>query len=82
MSTEMDTERTYQQIATEVDTVYNRTHLQTATAWVLYIDNTGFTGSYRDEYKRGRIYRQLQQRMQGRSQDKAVHFFSVQHAYS
>jgi hypothetical protein len=30
MSTEMDTERTYQQIATEMDTVYNRTHLQTA----------------------------------------------------
>jgi hypothetical protein len=56
MSTEMDTERTYQQIATEMDTVYNRIHLQTATAWVLYSDNTGFTGSYRDEYKSERIY--------------------------
>ncbi len=68
MSTEMDTERTYQQIATEMDTVY-RTHLETSIAWVLYSDNTVFTGNYGDEYKGGLIYRQLQQRMQGRSQD-------------
>jgi hypothetical protein len=54
MSTEMDTERTYQQIATEMDTVYNRTHLQTATAWGAS-ENTGFTGNYRDEYKSGQI---------------------------
>ncbi len=63
MSTEMDTERKYLQIATEINTVQDTS----TDSYSMGVSEN--TGNYGDEFRSGLIYRQLQQRMQVRLQD-------------